>query len=58
MDMSCQLDIRMVKGVKNAVFGGEGLFDTVVTGPGRVYLQTMTIGKLAGLMAPFMVQKK
>ena len=58
MDITCQLDIQMVKGVKNMLFGGEGLFDTVVTGPGKVYLQTMTIPKLAGLMAPYMIQKK
>lgn len=58
MDITCQLDIQMVKGMKNMIFGGEGLFDTVVTGPGKVYLQTMTIGKLAGLMAPFVTQKK
>ena len=58
MDITCQMDVQMVKGVKNMLFGGEGLFDTVVTGPGKVYLQTMTIPKLAGLMAPYMIQKK
>lgn len=58
MDASCQIDIQMVKGAKNMLFGGEGLFDTVITGPGRVYLQTMTIGKLANLMAPFIAPKK
>lgn len=49
MDESCTMDIRMVKGVKNVFFGGEGLFDTVITGPGKVYLQTMSVAKLAGL---------
>ncbi len=44
--------------VKNMLFGGEGLFDTVITGPGRVHLQTMTIGKLARLMIPFLPLKK
>lgn len=58
MDATCQLDVQMVKGVKNMVFGGEGLFDTVVTGPGKVYLQTMTVAKLAGLMVPFIAPKK
>ena len=58
MDATCQMDVQMVKGVKNIFFGGEGLFDTVVTGPGRVYLQTMTIEKLAKLMIPFMPFKK
>ncbi len=57
MDATCQIDVQMVKGVKNALFGGEGLFDTVVTGPGKVYLQTMTIPKLAKLMAPYFPSK-
>ena len=57
MDATCQMDIQVVKGFKNVLFGGEGLFDTVVTGPGRVTLQTMTIEKLAKLMAPFVMKK-
>ena len=58
MDETCQMDIQMVKGVKNMLFGGEGMFDTVITGPGKVYLQTMTIEKLAGLILPFVAKKK
>ena len=58
MDETCQMDVQMVKGVKNVLFGGEGLFDTVITGPGKVYLQTMTIEKLASLMTPFLPNKK
>ncbi len=54
MDETCNMDVQMVKGAKNIFFGGEGLFDTVVTGPGKVYLQTMTIPKLASLLAPYM----
>lgn len=53
MDASCQMDVQMVKGLKNIFFGGEGLFDTVVTGPGKVCLQTMSIAKLAGILGPF-----
>ena len=53
MSASCQMEIQRVKGIKNALFGGEGLFDTVVTGPGKVYLQTMTVGKFANLLRPF-----
>ena len=52
MDAPCTMDIVTVPGVKNALFGGEGLFNTVVTGPGRVYLQTMPISKLAGYIQP------
>ena len=57
MSSTCSMDVEMVKGLKNVVFGGEGLFDTVITGPGRVYLQTMTIEKLAKLMSPYMTKK-
>lgn len=53
MEASCSMDIQTVPGVKNALFGGEGLFNTVVTGPGRIYLQTMPISQVAGQIAPF-----
>ena len=53
MDATCSMDIQAVPGVKNMVFGGEGLFNTVVTGPGRVYLQTMPISNVAGAIRPF-----
>ena len=43
MTASCQMDIRSVPGVKNMLFGGEGIFNTIITGPGRVWLQTMPI---------------
>ena len=36
MTASCQMDIRSVPGVKNMLFGGEGIFNTIITGPGRV----------------------
>ena len=58
MDATCSMDVQMVKGVKNMFFGGEGLFDTVVTGPGKVYLQTMTIPNLAKKVAPYIVTSK
>ena len=53
MDATCSMDIQMVKGVKNVLFGGEGLFHTVVTGPGRVTLQSMPIINVAGIIAPY-----
>ncbi len=43
---SCSIDINSVKGVKNVLFGGEGLFNTVVTGPGKIVLQTMPMSNL------------
>ena len=48
-----QLEIQTVPGIKNVVFGGEGLFNTVVTGPGRVWLQSMPVSQLAGAIRPF-----
>ena len=42
-----QMDIQQVPGVKNVLFGGEGLFNTLLTGPGRVWLQTMPISNVA-----------
>ena len=44
------MDITMVHGAKNVIFGGEGLFNTVVTGPGKVWIQTMPINKLLNLL--------
>lgn len=53
MDGTCSMEIQSVPGVKNMLFGGEGIFNTVVTGPGRVYLQTMPISQVAGVLSPF-----
>ncbi len=57
MDATCKMDVQMVSGAKNVLFGGGGLFDTVITGPGKVYLQTMTAGKIAKYLSPFMLGK-
>lgn len=54
MSASCKMEIQSVKGVKNVLFGGEGLFNTVVTGPGEVVLQTMPTVKLAQALMPYM----
>ena len=53
MDATCSVDVQMVKGVKNMLFGGEGIFHTVVTGPGRIVLQTMPVSGVAAALAPF-----
>lgn len=53
MEATCQMDIQTVKGVKNVVFGGEGLFNTVITGPGRIWLQTMPIMSVASAIRPY-----
>lgn len=49
MDESCQMSIETVKGLKNKLLGGEGFFNTVVTGPGKVVVQSMPVSKLAAL---------
>ena len=54
MDETCSMDIEVVRGAKNMFLGGEGIFNTVVTGPGKVYLQSMTVEKLARLMIPYL----
>ena len=58
MEESCTMDVVTVKGAKNMLLGGEGIFNTVVKGPGKVILQTMPISKVAELLMPFFSNKK
>lgn len=44
-------EVEMIKGIKNMLFGGEGLFLTKLTGPGKVYLQTMNFAEFTGRIA-------
>lgn len=53
METTCKMDIQTVPGLKNAVFGGEGIFNTVITGPGHIWLQTMPIYSVAGAIRPY-----
>ena len=43
-------DITMVKGIKTALFGGDGLFYATMTGPGKVWIQSLPFARLAGRM--------
>ena len=52
MDATCSMDIQTVPGLKNKLLGGEGLFNTVVTGPGKVILQSMPINQLQSVIVP------
>ncbi len=54
MSASCQIDVQAVKGVKNVLFGGEGIFHTRITGPGKVWLQSMPAARLAEALIPYM----
>ncbi len=59
MDASCKMDIETVKGgIKNMVLGGEGFFNTVVTGPGKIILQTMPKVQLASAIGSFLVTSR
>lgn len=53
MSGTCSMDIQSVPGVKNMLFGGEGIFNTVISGPGHVWLQTMPISNVAGAIRPY-----
>ena len=54
MSESCSMDIQSVQGAKNVFFGGEGLFHTRVTGPGKVYIQSMPVCNTAEVLARYM----
>ncbi|MDD4773817.1 MAG: TIGR00266 family protein [Eubacteriales bacterium] len=56
MDVTCSMDIVAVPGVKNMIFGGEGVFNTVITGPGRIILQTMPAWGFAAAVRPYMAK--
>ena len=53
MTETCTMEIQTVKGVKNVLFGGEGFFNTRITGPGKVYLQSMPIINTAAVLSPY-----
>lgn len=57
MESTCSIDIKSVPGVKNMVFGGEGIFNTMITGPGHIWLQTMPISNVAGEIGRFIPAK-
>jgi uncharacterized protein (TIGR00266 family) len=46
-ESSVNVDVQMTKGLGNMIAGGEGLFSTTVTGPGKVWLQTMPLSAMA-----------
>ena len=53
MSSSCKMDVKTISGMKNILFGGEGIFNTVVEGPGKVILQTMPVTRLAGTLSRY-----
>jgi TIGR00266 family protein len=53
MTATCSMSINKVPGIKNMMFGGEGLFNTVISGPGHVWIQSMPISQVAMSIAPY-----
>lgn len=51
---SVKYDISAAGGLKTSVFGGEGLFVTTLTGPGKIVIQSMTLGDLANSLIPYL----
>ena len=54
MTASCQMESQTGPGMKNKFLGGEGLFNTVITGPGHVWLQTMPLSNVAGVLRAYL----
>ncbi len=57
-ESSVSYSAETVKGFKNILFGGEGLFLSVLEGPGKVYLQTINMTGFVGKILPFLPEKK
>ena len=53
-DASVDYSVERIKGIKNMIWGGEGLFLATCTGPGRVWLQSMPVAELAGKLAEYL----
>jgi uncharacterized protein (AIM24 family) len=51
-------DIQMIKGMTNILLGGEGLFLATLTGPGRIWLHSMTVSKMANRLVEYLPEKK
>ena len=54
MSETCTMDIQPVQGAKNIFLGGEGLFHTRITGPGKVYIQSMPVIAIANALTPYL----
>ena len=53
MEGTVQMDVQSVKGLGNKLAGGESFFNTKLTGPGKIWLQTMPVSQLANAIRPF-----
>ncbi len=57
-ESTVSFDIQMVKGIANVLLGGEGLFLATLTGPGRIWLHSMTVSKIAHRLVEYLPEKK
>ncbi len=57
-ETSVTMKIKQVSGIKNKLLGGEGFFNTTLTGPGKIWLQTMPISNVASSISPFIATGK
>lgn len=53
-----QYDIQFIGGIKNTIFGGEGLFFATLRGPGKVWIQSLPISRLAGRILAYGTYKR
>jgi uncharacterized protein (AIM24 family) len=53
-DASIQFEITRIKGIRNMLFGGDGIFLAALTGPGRIWLQSLPISNLAHALSPYL----
>lgn len=58
MSDTCTMEVQTVKGAKNMFFGGEGFFNTKITGPGKIYIQSMPVLRTASAIAPYITVNK
>jgi uncharacterized protein (AIM24 family) len=56
-EASMAFEIERIKGIKNMLFGADSIFLAKLTGPGKLWLQTMPIANLAGAIAPYLPQQ-
>ena len=56
VEQSVEYELTTVPGIKNKVFGGDGLFLVRLTGPGKVWLQSMSLPMLAHALLPYLPQ--
>ena len=57
-ESTVNFDITFMRGIMNAVFGGDGLFIARLTGPGKVWLQTLTMPNLAHALSPYLGKER